>query len=1175
MAVKISVYGTADMRQIDAAKQKLAALEAQARASAGGFSGSMARMSQTLTRTGAAISATGTTLTRNLSLPLGVMAGAAIKTAADFEVAMKSVQVNAGVSGKELENLRGLALQMGADTVFSAGEAANAMLELSKGGLSAATIQGGALQSTMNLAATEGMALADAATIVVQSMNTFGLSASETAKAVDILAAGAVASTAGVADLASGLKFVGSTASNLRVPMADTVTALASLNNAGIDSTTAGTSLNRMLLGLAGTTKKGSETIKQFGLDFFDANGQLRPMVEVVAELQGAFGTLDDQTRTIQLKNLFGVEGARAATVLIKEGVQGYEDLAAAVGKSGVAGELANARMSGLAGVIEQLKGSIDTALIQQGTALQPLFTTLATSLTGIINVLAGLPAGTQEFIAKIIALGIALGPTVKLVGMLTQGLGGTIKGISKAASIAKDGAAGFSNLVAGLKGYAWNANNAATPALKFGNAVRSGALSVADFTKKLALNTVELLKSTALWVKDTAAKAANTAATIASTVAQKAAAAATKAWAAVQWLLNAALTANPIGLVVAAVAALVAAFVIAYKRSETFRNLVTAAFDAVKRAASAVWDWLKRNWPTLLAILTGPIGAAVLVIVKNWDKIKGAFTAAWNAIKRVASNIAGTISGLAGQMVRIGRDIVEGLWNGIKAAGSWLREKVTGWARGILDNIKSTLGISSPSRETRRFGGYMAEGMAAGIVAGMPRVTAASTALWRASLRALNRGVPEADKTGKRTSQAYASGLVSDLRKRLDQAQDDLDKAKQEMIDSLTDQLDALNTRVQTVGDSIDNALQRSREAAERMLDAASDSWKDASDRLQDLRGQATSFAASIRDSLRGVFSLRDALNPENGGSFLGNLRKQFSLFRTFSGQIRDLRAMGLNEASMQEIIAAGVEQGTQIAAAILAGGSGAIAEINQLESMITAQAAELGGLFAQDKFGAELAKAEENLRRAAESLDRTTRARDNIVAQIDAAQSALDQMLGRQMSALDAMADQLSRGIGDTEQMLANILGMIRGELGGLGTLVSERDATQSALNAATGERTRTGTGTTASTASSASTAAAQAAIDKITAETKALEANLRKLDRQSQQLANLTNRLAGQSSGNRAQSFNSAGSRNRGSAATTTVNIQPGAITVRPDGVADPAGVSGSAEIIPRITRALQAI
>ena len=125
-----------------------------------------------------------------------------------------------------------------------------------------------------------------------------------------------------------------------------------------------------------------------------------------------------------------------------------------------------------------------------------------------------------------------------------------------------------------------------------------------------------------------------------------------TQAWSVAQKILNSSFLTNPVFLVIAGIVALGAALVIAYKKSETFRNIVNGAFAGVKKVAGAVvgWftgsvvpffttklpgagkavlGWFKKNWPTLLAILTGPIGLAVLAVTKNWDKIKGAFSGA------------------------------------------------------------------------------------------------------------------------------------------------------------------------------------------------------------------------------------------------------------------------------------------------------------------------------------------------------------------------------------------------------------------------------------------------------------------------------------------------------------------------------------------------------------------
>jgi TP901 family phage tail tape measure protein len=366
----------------------------------------------------------GKSLTMNVTAPLALMGGYAVTTAADFEVSMASVQVNANATGDQMKALSDLALQMGQDTVFSAGEAATAILELSKGGLEPAEIQAGALEAAMNLAATEGMGLADASVIIAQTMNTFKLSAEDTTKAVDYLAAGAVASTAGVQDLADGMKYVGSTASTLGVGMGDTITALAAMNNAGIDSTTAGTSLNRMLLGLIPTTRKAAKEAAALGLEFLNQDGSLKPMNEIVKELTDTYGGMGDAAKVASLKTVFGVEGMRAANTLINLGTEEYGKLTEAVNKQGIAQDLANARMSGTKGALEQLKGSVDTAAIAIGNALAPTVEKMAGIIQGLVDRFSKLSPETQNMIVTVLGIVAAVGPLLVILGMAIGALG-------------------------------------------------------------------------------------------------------------------------------------------------------------------------------------------------------------------------------------------------------------------------------------------------------------------------------------------------------------------------------------------------------------------------------------------------------------------------------------------------------------------------------------------------------------------------------------------------------------------------------------------------------------------------------------------------------------------------------------------------------------------------------
>jgi TP901 family phage tail tape measure protein len=160
---------------------------------------------------------------------------------------------------------------------------------------------------------------------------------------------------------------------------------------------------------------------------------------------------------------------------------------------------------------------------------------------------------------------------------------------------------------------------------------------------------------------------------TIAKTVADKAAAVATKAWTVAQWLFNAAMTANPIMLVVVAIGALIGILVLAYLKVGWFKDAVqamggavVASFNWVKQAAINVFGWIKGNWPLLLGILAGPFGLAVALIITHFDKIKKAASDVFNSVKTIFGKIPGVIksmfSGAGNFAGNVGREIADWL---------------------------------------------------------------------------------------------------------------------------------------------------------------------------------------------------------------------------------------------------------------------------------------------------------------------------------------------------------------------------------------------------------------------------------------------------------------------------------------------------------------------------------
>ena len=169
-----------------------------------------------------------------------------------------------------------------------------------------------------------------------------------------------------------------------------------------------------------------------------------------------------------------------------------------------------------------------------------------------------------------------------------------------------------------------------------------------------------------------------------------------TKIWSGAQAVLNAVMAANPILLIVLAVVALIAVFVLAYTHSETFRQIVSTAFNFVWGVIQAVWHWVADNWPLLLAILTGPIGWAVYAIVSNWETIKAAFAAAWAFIQAVWGGVAGWFGGVWNGIVAIFAGVGGWFASVFQSAVNAIRNAwggITGFFQGIWNAITSIFG--------------------------------------------------------------------------------------------------------------------------------------------------------------------------------------------------------------------------------------------------------------------------------------------------------------------------------------------------------------------------------------------------------------------------------------------------------------------------------------------------
>jgi len=338
--------------------------------------------------------------------------GLAIKAASDFEFRLSAIQAVSGGTEEAMAAISEKALQIGRDTAYGAGDAAGAMEDLAKAGLSLDDIMNGAADATVALAAAGEVELSDAATIASNAMNQFGLTAEDMANVANKISGAANSSAINVNNFGKSLTQVGAVANLAGASFDDTAVAIALMGNAGIKGGDAGTSLKSMFLRLNPESAKAKDLMKELGLitadganQFYDAEGSMKSMSEVSQVLQDSLAGMTKQQQQATLTTLFGSDAIRGAAVLAENGAAGFDKMAASVG-SVDAGEVAAGRLDNLSGSITIMKGSLETAAITLGMNFTPAIKELVDKATLAINMFGSLDKSTQKQIGLWVAGG-------------------------------------------------------------------------------------------------------------------------------------------------------------------------------------------------------------------------------------------------------------------------------------------------------------------------------------------------------------------------------------------------------------------------------------------------------------------------------------------------------------------------------------------------------------------------------------------------------------------------------------------------------------------------------------------------------------------------------------------------------------------------------------------------
>lgn len=195
----------------------------------------------------------------------------------------------------------------------------------------------------------------------------------------------------------------------------------------------------------------------------------------------------------------------------------------------------------------------------------------------------------------------------------------------------------------------------------------------------------------------------------------------------AAQWLFNAAMSANPIGLVILAIAAIIAIIVLLVKNWDTVTEVVGKVWEAIKNfginAWNAIKDFASKAWESIKEFASNfwnKIKETVENVIGKFTGLKDKISEIWGNIKdkiaELIGNIVDKIKEVPKKMLSIGEDIVRGLWNGIQNMADWIKDKIGNLFGSVIGIAKKALGIKSPSKIFAGIGKNIATGLWTGL---------------------------------------------------------------------------------------------------------------------------------------------------------------------------------------------------------------------------------------------------------------------------------------------------------------------------------------------------------------------------------------------------------------------------------------------------------------------------
>lgn len=550
----------------------------------------------------------------------------AVKASADFGREMAKVKVLSGATAEEMQALKRAALEVGPSFGISGEAATGAMQQLAASGYTAQQIIE-TLPAVFSAAAASGEDLTLVTETIASTLQSFGLEASKAGHVADVLAQAANISAIGVEDMAYSLKYAGSVAKSVGIGLEELSAAIAIMGNAGIKGEQAGTTLRAALLRLIDPPKEAKEALDSLGISVTDSAGKMRPLYDIIGQLQKATEGMTDAQKAQVMATIFSTEAVSGMLSVVGAGPEKLKEFTKALQEAdGASAKMAQEMRDNLAGSVDALLSSVKALTIALGDQLAPTVRGVADQLNSAAQKFAALDPAMQGIVARAAALaagiGLAGGSLLIFAGFVPN----IVSGLGQLASAAGAAAAVIRGALGGALAFI------ATPAGAALTIIAGlGALAYVVYQnwrpfKEFFANLWEAVKT------DTMAR------------------------------VNAV--------------------------KDFLANTWAAIKDKTEEVWAAIKQFLADWWPALAGDITGPIGMTAALIYQNWNEISLKTAEIWTAIQNW---LAALWTGILAQAKKTWEDMrafIFSVTDGIKNLFEGLVNSAFNWGRNLMANF-------------------------------------------------------------------------------------------------------------------------------------------------------------------------------------------------------------------------------------------------------------------------------------------------------------------------------------------------------------------------------------------------------------------------------------------------------------------------------------------------------